>query len=145
MESASADASATFKATFGANRDFPRMFVFQFRGGTAYDTSLGTGGNAGTLASGNIATAVANEIVVGWAQNDSGLTSGTQTINAVAADATPSNQDNLGGWYRILSATFAAGGAACASFGGGVNWTCGILGLKEQAGGAGNVVAWLRA
>lgn len=136
---ASADATATFRATWGTSRDIRRIIVMQFRptaGSTVTKDTSAKGTGLGTASSsGNITTTGTDEIVCGGSDLfNSGATT-LEKINAVAADGV-SRQSAASIWYRILTGTFAAAPAICTQAISD-SWICGVIALKITAGGGG--------
>lgn len=144
--SASADSSATFRATWGAARDFRIFIVGQWRptGGATVtkDTSTDNTGTSSTATSGNITTTGTDEVVIGYSNLFSSGATSAETINGVSRDGVI-RQDQASMWYRILSATFSGGGAQ-ATQGASDSWICGIVGFKAE-GSTPQVIAWMKA
>lgn len=136
--SASADATATFRATWGTSRDIRRIIVMQFRptaGGTVTKDTSAKGTGLGTASSsGNITTAGTDEIVCGGSDLFNAGATTLEKINAIAADGV-SRQSAASLWYRILTATFSTAPAICTQAISD-SWICGVIALKITSGGA---------
>ena len=136
--SAAVDAAATFRATWAAARDIRKFIVMQFRptaGSTvSKDTSNDNTGLGTASTSGNITTTGTDEVVVGYSDLFNSGSTTVEQINGVAADGV-SRQAPASMWYRILSATFAAGGASCTQAISD-SWTCGIMAFTAAGAAA---------
>ncbi len=143
--SATADASFTGRATFGAAKPFRSIIVAQFRpdaGETvSKDTSATGQGNGTAVQSGTYTTSGTDEVTMGGYGEYVAATSSNHQINGVAADGVRKTDVTHGNnftaaWYRILNATFAAGRSTCTAGSSGDWIGCGIA-FKSVAGGGG--------
>jgi hypothetical protein len=109
--SAAANATATFRGTYGVAQTNKTILVMQFRptaGATV--TKDGSNGNlngsGGTaIASGNITTTGTDEVALGASDLFNNGTTSAEQINSVTADGVL-RQTRASIWYRIVTATF---------------------------------------
>lgn len=141
--SAAADASFTGRATFGVAKPFRSIIVAQFRpdaGETvSKDTSATGQGNGTAVQSGTYTTSGTDEVTMGGYGEYVAATSSSHQINGVAADAVRktdvTHANNFtAAWYRIISATFAAGRSTCTAGASGDWIGCGIAFTSVPAG-----------
>lgn len=141
--SASADATATFRVTWGTARGVRRALIMQFRPDTGdvvtKDTSAGGTGSDNTAESGDITTTGTDAVVVAGAELFNGGNTSSEQINEVAADGvlrTETGGSYVVGssiWYRILTNTFTGGHAQCV-FESYDSWICGVAAFKAVPG-----------
>lgn len=136
---AAADAAATFRLTLsGTGDDEVSFIVMQFRpdaGETVTKDISNVGqGTGDPPVSGNITTTGTDEIVCGADVSSTGVHQ-NELINGVAATVpAASPKGGIHCWYRILTATFAAGNAT-EDFAGAARWICNIIAIKSVAAG----------
>ncbi len=141
--SATADASFTGRATFGAARPFRSIIVAQFRpdsGETVTKDTSATGqGNGTAVQSGTYTTSGTDVVAMGGYGEYVAATSSSHQINGVAADAVRKTDVTHGNnftaaWYRILSSTFTNGRSTCTAGSSG-DWIGNGIAFKSVASG----------
>jgi hypothetical protein len=138
---AAADATATFRVTLGAARQYRGIIVLQFRPDGTDTLSLDAGPSSGTgtgtaVASGNINTTGTDEIIIGGVAIDQDITSDSGLIGGGAAtmvEVGPYGDTAI--WYRIYTTDPGDGINASATADASYDWACDVLAIKSVAGG----------
>lgn len=134
--------STTYTITFGVAVNFRRMILWEFSytGTASLDVEDNTAsGTTVTVTSGAVTTTGTDAVVIAAVYAAGAVDfAGAQTINGVAASSvTNPAGTGLGGFHRILSATFASGAAQTDLTGGGGNpWIIPIIVFKAAAAAA---------
>jgi hypothetical protein len=137
--SASADSTATLRATWGTSVAVRRFLVMQFRpsGGATVTKDVGAAGNGGTgtaAVSDAITTTGTDEVVCGASDLfNSGATTAEQIGGVNAAGVV--RRDAASMWYRILTATMSTG-TATSTQAASDQWIASIISFKATGGGA---------
>ena len=135
---ASANATATFTASFGASVAYRNLIVMQFRpdaGETVAADQKNTGtGDSDAALSGAITTTGTDEVVLGAVKCDGNTTSTDEAIGGTAADGVERSGQLASMWYRILTGT-AASIAATRTLTSSP-WVCNIFSVKSTATGS---------
>jgi hypothetical protein len=133
--SAAADSSATFRFTVSADSRRMTIVVLQFRPTAGYtvskDTSNIATGNGTALASGQISTADANEVIIGGGSSAGGAGFESQLIGGAAADGNTDANDYSTGWYKIVS-SLQSNITAQVTGGAGDLWVCNIISFQAK-------------
>jgi len=135
--SAAADATMTPRCTYAAARVFRTIIVAQFRPAagetvTKDDSSIAQG-NSTTINSGTITTTGTDEVALGFSGEYQANSTTAEQINGVAAtEPAGSPQGEAAAWYRVLTATFAAGAATATMDTN--NWIGAVIAFKSESG-----------
>lgn len=140
--SATADATATFRLTFGTSRGYTGFIVYQFRPDAGETVSLDTSGasaagSSTTPQSANFTTTGDDEVAVATLYLSNGKTwNDNREIGDVACDGYTDPRIEHHGWYKIFAAT-QSGIHAQANMGASDTWLIDVASFKSAAAAGG--------
>lgn len=133
----SAAGTKTYTVTYNnGSKSFPTVIGWQFAGSAAgtwsFDARNSASGLSVSPSSGNYIASSLEGVGLGGYAEDSGVTTTTERINAIAATGVQRAVGNFtSSWYRLLSAGFT--GPSSATLSTGQNWACNGIAFKRVA------------